>query len=55
MKFIRIGALGQERPVVLVDHASYDISEITSDITAQFLESDGVGRVCEARRRAVFR
>ena len=52
MKFIRIGALGLERPVALVDQASYDISEITVDITGQFLESDGVGRVREALRRA---
>ena len=45
MKFVRIGAVGQERPVVLVGHSSYDISGITADINGQFLESDGVGRV----------
>ena len=37
MKFVRIGAVGQERPVVLVGHASYDISGITAYITGQFL------------------
>ncbi|MHC5794646.1 fumarylacetoacetate hydrolase family protein [Lacisediminihabitans sp. FW035] len=54
MKFARIGALGQERPVVLVDQATFDIGGITSDITAQFLESDGVDRVRAALAAGVL-
>ena len=48
MKFARIGAVGHERPFVLIGQAYYDISSVTADITGQFLETDGVDRVREA-------
>ncbi|MET4783252.1 fumarylacetoacetate hydrolase family protein [Glaciihabitans sp. UYNi722] len=48
MKFARIGAVGQERPIVLVDQVAYDIGAITGDVDGAFLESDGVDRVRKA-------
>lgn len=48
MKFARIGAVGQERPVVMVDGSYRDISAITSDIDGSFLQSDGPARVAKA-------
>jgi 2,4-diketo-3-deoxy-L-fuconate hydrolase len=45
MKFARIGAVGAERPVVLVDDTFFDISSFTPDITGAFLESEGPDRV----------
>lgn len=45
MKFARIGAAGQERPVVVLDGTYYDISGFTPDISGDFLESDGPDRV----------
>ena len=40
MKFARLGPIGQEIPAVLVDDTYFDISEITADITGDFLASD---------------
>ncbi|MET4702708.1 fumarylacetoacetate hydrolase family protein [Frigoribacterium sp. UYMn621] len=48
MKFARIGAVGHERPFVLIGQSYYDISSVTADITGQFLETGGVERVREA-------
>ncbi|QNE45578.1 fumarylacetoacetate hydrolase family protein [Glaciihabitans sp. INWT7] len=48
MKFARIGAVGHERPFVLIGQSYYDISSLTADITGQFLETSGVERVREA-------
>ncbi len=45
MKFARLGSIGSERPVVLVDDEAYDLSSITSDIDPAFWESDGPVRV----------
>lgn len=45
MKFARIGAVGHERPAVFHDGSYFDISDFTSDISGQFLESDGPDRV----------
>ena len=40
MKFARLGPIGQELPAVLVNDTYFDISEITADITGDFLASD---------------
>jgi 2,4-diketo-3-deoxy-L-fuconate hydrolase len=48
VKFARIGAVGHERPFVLIGQSYYDISSVTADITGQFLETGGVERVREA-------
>ena len=45
MKFVRIGAVGQERPAILVDGAYLDIGEFTTDIDGAFLESSGPAAV----------
>ncbi len=39
MKFARIGALGAERPAVLVDDVYLDLTPLTADIDGAFLES----------------
>jgi 2,4-diketo-3-deoxy-L-fuconate hydrolase len=41
MRFARLGPVGQETPVVLVDGTYYDVSSITPDIDGAFLSSDG--------------
>lgn len=46
MKLARIGAPGQERPVVVVDDTTpIDLSGLTDDIDERFLGSDGIARV----------
>ncbi|GIF99116.1 2-hydroxyhepta-2,4-diene-1,7-dioate isomerase [Catellatospora citrea] len=45
MKFMRVGAPGAEKPVLLSGGRHYDLSGITPDIDGAFLASDGVGRV----------
>jgi len=46
MKLARIGAPGQEIPVVIDDDGTaLDLRPLTSDITAEFLSADPVGRV----------
>jgi 2,4-didehydro-3-deoxy-L-rhamnonate hydrolase len=47
MKFARIGAVGQERPVVVVEGGFLDLSELTDDIDGAFLER-GVDEVVRA-------
>jgi 2,4-diketo-3-deoxy-L-fuconate hydrolase len=41
MRFARLGPIGQETPVVLVENTYYDVSSITPDIDGAFLSSDG--------------
>jgi 2-keto-4-pentenoate hydratase/2-oxohepta-3-ene-1,7-dioic acid hydratase in catechol pathway len=48
MRFARLGPVGQETPVVLVDGTYYDVSSITSDIDGAFLSSEGPDRVRDA-------
>ncbi len=45
MKFVRIGAVGQERPAILVDGVHLDIGAFTNDIDGAFLESSGPAAV----------
>ncbi len=45
MKLARVGPRGAERPVVITDEATYDLSALTPDLTGDFWASDGVGRV----------
>jgi 2,4-diketo-3-deoxy-L-fuconate hydrolase len=48
MKLARIGAVGQELPVVLHGDSYFDISMIAPDISGEFLESGGIERVADA-------
>lgn len=45
MKFARLGALGEEVPVVITADATYDLRPITPDINGTFLEGEPVARV----------
>jgi 2,4-diketo-3-deoxy-L-fuconate hydrolase len=45
MRFARLGPIGQETPVVLVDGTYYDVTSITPDIDGAFLSSDGLDAV----------
>ncbi|MCS5732916.1 fumarylacetoacetate hydrolase family protein [Herbiconiux daphne] len=49
MRFARIGAIGEERPALLVDGTYYDLSGVTDDITGGFLSTGG-----PERARAAF-
>ncbi len=44
MKFARLGPLGSEIPVVIVDDRHLDLRPLTSDVTGDFLADDPVGR-----------
>lgn len=44
MHFQRIGPAGQERPVVIVGDAVFDLSTLTADIDGAFLAADGIAR-----------
>lgn len=48
MKIARLGAPGQERPVVVVDGEYHDLSSVTSDVDGAFLAGGGL----DAARRA---
>ena len=48
MKFARLGPVGQEQPVVVLDGEVRSIAGLTADIDAAFWESDGPGRVAAA-------
>jgi 2,4-diketo-3-deoxy-L-fuconate hydrolase len=41
MKFARLGPIGAEKPVVITENATLDISGITADINGHFFESGG--------------
>lgn len=45
MKFMRVGAPGAEKPVLLSGGRHYDLSAITPDIDGAFLAADGIARV----------
>ncbi|MFC7243804.1 fumarylacetoacetate hydrolase family protein [Catellatospora aurea] len=45
MKFMRVGAPGAEKPVLLSGGRHYELSGITGDIDGAFLAGDGVDRV----------
>ncbi|OZV81708.1 hypothetical protein CA850_11150 [Micromonospora echinospora] len=45
MRFMRIGPVGAERPVLVDDTGHFDLSGITADIDAAFLAADPVARV----------
>ncbi|QFG69485.1 fumarylacetoacetate hydrolase family protein [Ornithinimicrobium pratense] len=40
MKFARLGELGRETPVVMVNGRSFDLSSLTADIDGAFLDAD---------------
>ena len=42
MKFARLGPIGREKPVLLVEDTYWDLSSITDDIDGAFLASGGV-------------
>ena len=44
MKFARLGSIGQEKPVVLIDGKHYDLSSIAKDIDGTFFSTGGVER-----------
>jgi 2,4-diketo-3-deoxy-L-fuconate hydrolase len=48
MKLARLGAIGSEVPVVLVDDVSYDLRPLITDIDGDFLETDWVAAVSAA-------
>lgn len=48
MKLLRHGAAGAERPAVLLDGVTYDLSPLTADIDGAFLHSGGIARVRQA-------
>lgn len=45
MKLARLGPVGQEQPVVVTDHGTYDLSSLVFDLTGDFLASDGLDHV----------
>ena len=48
MNIARLGALGEEVPVVQHEGISYDLRRLTRDVDGAFLASDGVGRARDA-------
>ncbi|MBL1098353.1 fumarylacetoacetate hydrolase family protein [Streptomyces coffeae] len=50
MKLLRLGAPGEERPAVLHDQHTYDLTGLTDDIDGPFLAAGGVDRVAAALR-----
>ena len=49
--FSRLGAPGQETPVLRAQGRTYDLRDLTADIDGAFLASDGLARAEEACRR----
>jgi 2,4-diketo-3-deoxy-L-fuconate hydrolase len=47
VKLARLGPVGRETPVAIVDGRYIDLSVVTDDIDARFLEADGLDRVRE--------
>jgi 2,4-didehydro-3-deoxy-L-rhamnonate hydrolase len=45
MRFARIGPVGHERPVLLVNEGALDISSYCDDINGEFLENDGLATI----------
>ena len=50
MQFMRLGPIGSERPAVVADGITYDLSPLTADIDGAFLETGGVARTRDALR-----
>jgi 2,4-diketo-3-deoxy-L-fuconate hydrolase len=50
MKLARLGPEGQETPVVVTDHGTYDLSGIVYDLTGDFFASGGLDRIRDALR-----
>lgn len=48
MRFARVGQPGAERPVVVADGRSHDLSALTPDIDGAFLAGDGPARAAKA-------
>jgi 2,4-diketo-3-deoxy-L-fuconate hydrolase len=48
MKLARLGPAGQETPVVVTDHGTYDLSSVVYDLTGEFFASGGLDRVRDA-------
>lgn len=48
MHFLRVGAVGAERPVVVDHGVAHDLTPLTSDIDGSFLADDGIGRTRRA-------
>jgi 2,4-didehydro-3-deoxy-L-rhamnonate hydrolase len=48
MKFARLGPVGAERPVLVADGQSYDLSGLTDDISGGFLATGGPQRAAAA-------
>jgi len=48
VKFARLGPVGAERPVVVADGRSYDLSGLTQDITGSFLANGGPQQAASA-------
>ena len=44
LQFMRLGPIGSERPAVVADGITYDLSSLTADIDGAFLEADGIER-----------
>lgn len=49
MRFMRVGAVDSERPVVVADGTAYDLTPVTADIDGDFLSRGGI----EMTRRAL--
>ena len=45
MKLIRYGAVGQEKPGILIDEVYYDLSPVVQDIDEHFFESGWLEKV----------
>jgi len=48
MKLGRLGERGRERPVLIAEGVTYDLSSISGDVDGEFLAGDGVERVRRA-------
>ncbi|MFI5782319.1 fumarylacetoacetate hydrolase family protein [Nocardia sp. NPDC051570] len=48
MKFQRIGPIGAERPIVIADGRSFDLSPLTRDIDGEFLATEGISATATA-------
>lgn len=48
MHFLRVGAVGAERPVVVDHDVAHDLTPLTPDIDGSFLADDGIGRTRRA-------
>jgi 2,4-diketo-3-deoxy-L-fuconate hydrolase len=48
MKLARLGPVGQETPVVVTEHGTYDLSGVVYDLTGDFFASGGLDRVRDA-------